>query len=71
MIYLVQKTLDSLLENKYHDKFLQLNEIYFQISIEYTKEFNEKIIRIITDKTKISTKKEEIEKNATLFIKYN
>lgn len=49
----------------------KINEIYFQISIEYTKEFNEKIIRIITDKTKISTKKEEIEKNATLFIKYN
>lgn len=49
----------------------KINEIYFQICIEYTNEFNEKIIRIITDKTKISTKKEEIEKNANFDVVMN
>ena len=49
----------------------KIKEIYFQICIEYTNEFNEKIIRIITDKTKISTKKEEIEKNANFDVVMN
>jgi len=49
----------------------KIKEIYFQVCIEYTNEYNEKIIRIITDKTKISTKKEEIEKNANFDVVMN
>ena len=49
----------------------KIKEIYFQVCIEYTNEFNNKIIRIITDKTKISTKKEEIEKNANFDVVMN